>query len=187
MESVTDAVIFDTIFWTTIIFGIWYYRKERVGIHRLLQGWGLPVAIPAQELPADLGGYQGEPPEVEVTQARVERRPGGDLFAHVEVIARQRLAKRATIRIGILHANGDPFSVPPGIRWVRFQDRQETLGGEVETPFSTLSEMRWTGVGVTIPGPALPQSPSRLQVRAEVWIDGVIEADATQEVTPTGG
>ena len=187
MNVVSDAVIFDTIFWTTIIFGIWYYRRERAGIHRLLQSWGLPVAIPETTLPADLGGYQGEPAEVEVSQARVERRPGGDLHAHVEVVARDRLAKRANVRLGLLRPDGTPFDVPQGIRWVRFQDRQETLGGEVETPFSTLSEMRWTGVGVTVPGPALPAPPPRMKLRAEVWIDGQVEADVTLDVVLSGG
>lgn len=187
MGVVTDAVIFDTILWTTILFGIWYYRKERVGIRRLLQSWGLPVAIPSAELPSDLRDQPEETPEVEVTQARVERRPGGDLFAHVEVVARKRLAKRATVRIGLLDVEGQSFDVPSGFRWVRFQDRQETLGGEVETPFSTLSEMRWTGVGVTVPGPALPEPPGRMRLRVEVWIDGMVEADATLDVVPTGG
>jgi hypothetical protein len=187
MAGVTDAVIFDTIFWTTIIVGIWYYRQERAGIHRLLQSWGLPIAIPSDELPGDLRTLPGEPPEVEVTQARVETRPGGDLFAHVEVVARKRLAKRAMVKIGLLDPAGTPFEVPTGIRWVRFQDRQETLGGEVETPFSNLSEMRWTGVGITVPGPALPDPPRRMKVRVEVWIDGMIEAEATQDVVLTSG
>jgi hypothetical protein len=163
---------------------LWLLWKERNAFKRLLRAWGFRIGTLEDEIPEVEAGGLVE--DVQVVAARGRALPGGELRVEVDLVARSRLAKRATVKLGLLDPAGVPYPVPAGQRWAHFDDHLEAPGGEVETSFATLSEMRWQGVGLEIPPTSLPAGriPPRFQLRVEVWIDGRKEAAARLEVEP---
>lgn len=155
-----------------IVVPVWLYFKERAAFQRLFRSWGLRVGPLPDEIPEV--SDRELVPDVQVVAARARQVADGGLRLEVDLVARGRLAKRAVVKLGLTDSGGVPYPVPAGQRWARFDDDAEAPGGEVETSFATLSEMRWEGVGLVVPRPALPggRVPWRFQLRIEVWVDG---------------
>lgn len=183
-----EDVIFDTILWTTIIVGIWYWRREKKAITGILEDQGIDLeALAGNEGVAEdplLALAEGDRVGASVPSLRILPTDLGDLRLEADVVLEGRTGEQAVVKLGVLRADGTPFPHPAAASWTRFEDGTDTLGGDRKTQPAARRYAYWHDLHVVVKRRdlGLADGPSTLKIRAEVWIDGTKVATGIESV-----